>query len=318
MMIYGQSGGGSKVTTLLGMPSAQGLIHRASAQSGGGGNPPSAEQSRELTKRLIAELGVKDMAALQKMDWARLNDAGNAVIAAMNPPPDASAGPIPPPGSAPRVGWGPTVDGRVVTMRSFFEGAPAISQDVPMLIGSVSEEGNRMSSRPTEAEWVATLTKSYGDAKAAAIVAALKQAYPNKSIRTLSYMCSGPGLNGLAIRNNVTRMATMKHRTEGRAGLRVVLHVAVADARRRRRVAHRRTRLLLRQHRPLRAGHRQRSGGAGAGEEDGDRVGQLRAHGQSEPARTCRGQRSRLIAARRWCSTTIAAWSTTRTRRPAS
>ena len=211
VMIYGQSGGGSKVTTLLGMPSARGLIHRASAQSGGGGNPPSAEQTRELTKRLIAELGVKDMAALQKMDWARLNAVGNAVVAAMNPPADPSAGPIPPPGSTPRVGWGPSVDGRIITMRAFFEGAPAISKDVPMLIGSVSEEGNRMSSRPTEAEWTATLTRSYGAAKAAAIVAALKRAYPNKSIRTLSYMCSGPGLNGLGMRNNVTRMATMKH-----------------------------------------------------------------------------------------------------------
>src|SRR4029079_15584135 len=33
----------------------------------------------------------------------------------------------------------------------------------------------------------------------------------HKSIRTLSYMCSGAGLNGLGMRNNVTRMATMKH-----------------------------------------------------------------------------------------------------------
>jgi para-nitrobenzyl esterase len=211
VMIYGQSGGGSKVTTLLGMPSAQGLMHRASVQSGGGGNPPSAEQSRELTRRLVAELGVTDMAALQQMDWARLNAAGNAVVAAMNPPPGAAAGPMPPPGSAPRVGWGPTVDGRVVTMRAFFEEAPAIARDIPMLIGSVSEEGNRMSSRPTEAEWRATLTRSYGEARASAIVAALQRAYPHKSVRTLSYMCSGGGLNGLAIRNNVTRMATLKH-----------------------------------------------------------------------------------------------------------
>ena len=215
VMIYGQSGGGSKVTTLLGMPSARGLVHRASVQSGGGGNPPSAEQSRELTKRLITELGVKDMAALQRLDWARLNAAGNAVVAAMNPPPGPGAGPMPPPGSVPRVGWGPTVDGRVVTMRSFHEEAPAISRDVPMLIGSVSEEGNRMSSRPTEAEWMATLTRSYGAVKAAALVASLKRAYPNKSVRTLSYMCSGPGLNGLAIRNNVTRMATLKHGQQG-------------------------------------------------------------------------------------------------------
>ncbi len=214
VMIYGQSGGGSKVTTLLGMPSAEGLVHRASPQSGGGGNPPGAEQSRELARRVIAELGVKDMAALQKMEWARLNEVGNAVVARMNPP-MGTGGPIPPPGAVPRVGWGPTVDGRIVTMRSFFEGAPEISKHVPMLIGSVSEEGNRMSSRPTEAEWASTLAKSYGEAKAAALVAALKKAYPRKSIRTLSYMCSGGGLNGLAFRNNVTRMATMKHAQKG-------------------------------------------------------------------------------------------------------
>ena len=58
VMIYGQSGGGSKVTTLMGMPSAAGLFHRASVQSGGGGNPPSAEQSREFARQLMMELGL--------------------------------------------------------------------------------------------------------------------------------------------------------------------------------------------------------------------------------------------------------------------
>jgi para-nitrobenzyl esterase len=214
VMIYGQSGGGSKVTTLLGMPSAKGLIHTASVQSGGGGNPPDIEQSRELARRIFTELGVRDMAALQKVEWARLNEVGNAVVAKMNSA-SAAAGPISDRGTPPRVGFGPTVDGRVITMRAFFEGAPEISKQVPMLIGSVSEEGNRMSSRPTESEWLATLAKSYGDAKAAAIAAALKKAYPHKSIRTLSYMCGGPGLNSLTMRNNVTRMATMKHEQHG-------------------------------------------------------------------------------------------------------
>jgi para-nitrobenzyl esterase len=215
VMIYGQSGGGSKVTTLLGMPSAAGLIHRASAQSGGGGNPPSSEQSKEFSKQVIAELGVKDMAALQKMEWAKLNEIGNAVIARVNPPIGA-AGPTPAPGTAPpRVGWGPTVDGRIITVRSFFDTAPEISRNVPMLIGSVSEEGNRMSSKPTEAEWHATLTRFYGDTRATAIVAGLKKAHPQKSIRTLSYMCSGGGLNGLNMRNNVTRMATLKSKQNG-------------------------------------------------------------------------------------------------------
>ncbi|HEX5397926.1 MAG TPA: carboxylesterase family protein [Verrucomicrobiae bacterium] len=211
VMIYGQSGGGSKVTTLLGMPSAQGLMHRASAQSGGGGNPPGGEQSREFSKQVIAELGVKDIADLQKMEWARLNEIGNAVAARMNPPRDA-AGPTPAPGTAqPRVGSGPTVDGRIITMRSFYDAAPEISKNVPMLMGSVSEEGNRMSSKPTEAEWHATLARFYGEAKATALVAALKKAHPEKSIRTLSYMCSGGGLNTLGMRNNVTRMATLRY-----------------------------------------------------------------------------------------------------------
>ena len=78
VMIYGQSGGGSKVTTLMGMPSAAGLFHRASVQSGGGGNPPSGEQSKALAKQVMIELGLQpnDIASLQKMDWAKLNAAG--------------------------------------------------------------------------------------------------------------------------------------------------------------------------------------------------------------------------------------------------
>jgi para-nitrobenzyl esterase len=211
IMIYGQSGGGSKVTTLLGMPSAKGLIHRASAQSGGGGNPPDLEQSREYAKRVFAQLGVRNIAQLQKMEWARLNEVANQVAAKMNPPMGAG-GPTPAPGTAkPRVGSGPTVDGRTITMRSFFDAAPEISKDIPILFGSVSEEGNSMASKPTEAEWLEMLTRSYGETKAKALAEALKKAYPNKSIRTLSYMCRGGGLNGIALRNNVTRMATLKY-----------------------------------------------------------------------------------------------------------
>lgn len=204
VMIYGQSGGGSKVTTLMGMPSAAGLFHRASAQSGGGGNIPTGEQSKEYAKRVLAKLGVgaRDIAALQKMDWNILNEASNAVAGEMNPPrlPGAPRGP------EPRIGGGPTLDGRIINVKSFHDAAPEISKDIPMLIGSVSEEGNRMNSRPTEDEWRASLTQSYGADKAAALIAAMKEAHPEKSIRTLSY-----GVNGLNNRNRVTTMSTMKH-----------------------------------------------------------------------------------------------------------
>jgi para-nitrobenzyl esterase len=93
-----------------------------------------------------------------------------------------------------------------VTVRSFYEEAPQISKDVPMLIGSVSEEGNRMSSNPTEEEWHTTLVRTMSDAKAATLIAAMKKAHPQKSIRTLSY-----GVAGVGQRNNVVRMANMKY-----------------------------------------------------------------------------------------------------------
>lgn len=212
IMIYGQSGGGSKVTTLMGMPSAAGLFHRAAAQSGGGGNIPTREQQKELARLVMKDLGLapNDIESMQKMEWSKLAAAGNAAVAKINPPGPPMMGPGAP--GVPRVGWSPCVDGKVINMRSFFDAAPEISRDVPMLIGSVTEEANRMSSRPTEDEWHASLTKAYGDEKAAAIMAALKEAYPQKEIRTLSYMCSGnPGLNALLMRNNVVKMARLKH-----------------------------------------------------------------------------------------------------------
>ncbi len=213
VMIYGQSGGGSKVTTLMGMPSATGLFHRASAQSGGGGNIPAKEQQREVSRQLMKDLGLaaNDIQSLQKMEWAKLMAAGNATVAKVNGPLGRGA---PGPGAPgmPRAGWSPCVDGKVINMRSFFDAAPEISKNVPMLVGSVSEEGNRMSSRPTEEEWHANLSRAYGDQKATAIIATLKKAYPQKKIQTLSYMCGGAGgLNGLSMRNNVVKMARLKH-----------------------------------------------------------------------------------------------------------
>ncbi len=211
VMIYGQSGGGSKVTTLMGMPSASGLFHRASAQSGGGGNIPTREQQQELARLVMKDLGLasNDIQSLQKMEWPKLMAAGNAAVIKINPP-GAPAEPGAP--GKPRVGWSPCVDGKVINMRSFFDAAPEVSKQVPMLIGSVSEEGNQMSSRPTEQEWHANLSKTYGEEKATAIIAALKRAYPDKRVQTLSYICSGrPGLNGLSLRNNVVKMAKLKH-----------------------------------------------------------------------------------------------------------
>ncbi|MHB8655786.1 MAG: carboxylesterase/lipase family protein [Terriglobia bacterium] len=208
VMIYGQSGGGSKVTCLMGMPSAAGLFHRASVQSGGGGNFPSAEQSREYARQMMKELGLQpnDIASLQKMEWSRLNGAATAAAQKINPPFRGFFFGPPTPGAPPRVGSTPTVDGRIITMRSFYDAAPELTKDVPMLIGSVSEEGNRMASNPTEEEWHATLAREFGEPKATKLMAAMKKAHPEKTIRTLSY-----GVAGLGGRNHVASMAKMKY-----------------------------------------------------------------------------------------------------------
>ena len=212
VMIYGQSGGGSKVTTLMGMPSAVGLFHRAAVQSGGGGNIPSREQQKEVTRQVMKELGLppNDIASLQRMEWSQLMAAGEAAVEKVNPRGRGMMGPFAP--GPPRAGWMPCVDDKLINLRSFFDIAPEISKNVPMLIGSVSEEGNRMLSRPTEEEWHASLAKAYGDDKATAIIATLKKAYPQKKIQTLSYMCTGTfGLSGLPMRNNVVKMAGLKY-----------------------------------------------------------------------------------------------------------
>ena len=211
VMIYGQSGGGSKVTTLMGIPAAAGLFHRAAVQSGGGGNPPSAEQARALTRQIMVELGLQpnDIQSLQRIDWTVLNKAGNAAIAKLNGPPKGF-GLGSPPDPNPRVGWGPILDDRVVTERSFFTKAPAQSRGIPLLIGSVSEEGNRMLSRPSLEEWQASLSRALGEPKASALISAMRKAHPQKSIRTLSY-----GVGGIGQRNNVQRMARMQYELRG-------------------------------------------------------------------------------------------------------
>jgi para-nitrobenzyl esterase len=67
--IFGESGGGAKVTCLLGMPSAQGLFHRACAMSGAMLEARTADAARATTDRALEELGVgADVDALRKLE----------------------------------------------------------------------------------------------------------------------------------------------------------------------------------------------------------------------------------------------------------
>ena len=243
VMIYGQSGGGSKVTCLMGMPSAAGLFHRASAQSGGGGNIPGTEQSRELARQLMKELGLRpnDLAALQKMEWAKLNAAGNAAIAKLSPPAQGATGP----GSAAER----DAARRVVAHRRWPDrDAAFVLRRRP---GNFEEcaDVDRQRQRRRESHVV----PSHRGGVACHPRPDHGRGQGDSAHRGDEEGASGEEHSHAVLRRERPQLAEQRPahgeaevRTEGRAGLSVLLHLAIADAGGCGRLAHGRTRLLLR------------------------------------------------------------------------
>ena len=69
VLIFGQSGGGSKVCHLMAMPSAKGLFHRAAIESGAALRSGTKENAARNTERVLAQLG------LPKARFRELQDA---------------------------------------------------------------------------------------------------------------------------------------------------------------------------------------------------------------------------------------------------
>lgn len=79
--VFGQSGGGAKVTTLLQSPAADGLYHRGVIMSGVVG-PVLADaegSARECAEAMMAELGVKTVPEMEEVPYVRLAEAYNKV-----------------------------------------------------------------------------------------------------------------------------------------------------------------------------------------------------------------------------------------------
>src|SRR5262249_2022699 len=133
--IFGQSGGGAKVGTLMAMPAAKGLFHRAIVQSGSMLRAGLPEDSGKLAAAVLAELSLSksQIDELQKVPVERLTAAAGAARRKLAPPP----GSPPEPRTMPRaLGWGPMVDGDILPSHPFDPSAPSISAHVPMLIGT--------------------------------------------------------------------------------------------------------------------------------------------------------------------------------------
>lgn len=83
--IFGESAGGMSVATLMGLPDAKGLFHKAIPQSGAARHVRSRERATEVTRRLMEQLGVDDVAGLQEAPVDRILAAQAAVTAAGGP-----------------------------------------------------------------------------------------------------------------------------------------------------------------------------------------------------------------------------------------
>ncbi len=132
--IVGESGGGGKVGTLMCMPAAKGLFHKAIIQSGTLINTMTREKSQLLGLAVLETLGLTptEVEKLDTMAYLDLVKAGNDAIAKI-------AGPRKP-GSPTMFGFAPSADGVVLLQQPFSPGFADISYEIPLMIGSTLNE----------------------------------------------------------------------------------------------------------------------------------------------------------------------------------
>ena len=177
--IFGQSGGGGKVTSLMNAPSAKGLFHKAIVESG---SYLSGFTEQSISKRVAAalleelQLQPSQVDSLQTISYERLNAAGKKALSKVAAAMKAEGKTIPTFG----LGWGPILDGSFLPYQPTDPSAIEIAKNVPMLVGSTKNEFTPFipGSRDITMENAkANLQKKYGD-KTDAYIAAVKKAYP--------------------------------------------------------------------------------------------------------------------------------------------
>ncbi len=179
--VFGQSGGGGKVTALMAMPRAARLFHRAIVQSGSMLRMPGPAVTAKLADAVLKELGITkaNLDPLQSVPVERIVAAGIAAAQAVFPEP-AYAKPFEFERHAELKAWAPTVDGTILPESPFCNGAPAVSAKVPLLVGSTRTEIGVGWGWPdfedfTTAELTGFLTKAHGKEMAPRLLDALRR-----------------------------------------------------------------------------------------------------------------------------------------------
>ena len=178
--IFGQSGGGGKVTCLMNAPSAKGLFNKAIVQSGSYITDfMDPALSKQIGAALLQELNLQpdQVDSLQKISYERLNAAGKKALAKVQEALKAQGKPV----AGFGLGWGPILDGMVLPYHPTDAAATALAANIPLLVGSTKNEFTPFmpGTRDINMDQAkANLQKKYGD-KADAFMAAVLKAYPN-------------------------------------------------------------------------------------------------------------------------------------------
>lgn len=125
--IFGQSGGGAKVSTLMAMPSAHGLFHRAIVESGAAVKGVSRDAANQSAAQYLEKLNL----------MPGQNDQLQAFTVDQLLAPTANTNPMPGPGG---FALAPVVDGTTLPSDPFDPVAPALSANIPLLIGTTETE----------------------------------------------------------------------------------------------------------------------------------------------------------------------------------
>jgi para-nitrobenzyl esterase len=201
--IFGQSGGGGKVSTLMAMPAAKGLFHRAIIESGSILQGIPQDHAQQLADAIVNELGLTaaTLAQIQTLPYQQILTAADKVLRERRP---KAVGGIPNfRRISAQLGFGPVVDGKILPGHPFDPAAPAISADIPMIIGTTLNEFVTALNHPefeamSEADLQTRVRELYGD-KAASVVDAFRERTPRAKPFDIWSRIAASGVRGSAI-----------------------------------------------------------------------------------------------------------------------
>jgi para-nitrobenzyl esterase len=180
--IFGQSGGGAKVSTLMNVPSAKGLFQKAIVQSGSYRNDfMTADVSKRIGTAMLEVLNLQpgQVDSLQTMPYERLSAASKKALVKVQQQLKTEGKAI----GAFGLMWEPSVDGSFLPYAMTDPAAAALSKNIPLLVGSTKTEFMASMLNPairkfTMDEAKSYLQKKYADKTDAYMTEVLK-AYPN-------------------------------------------------------------------------------------------------------------------------------------------